>query len=207
MSESVIVTGKDLAARIGCRPSYVVELKRQGRLVPAPDGRGYCLAESLALYEATRDPSRVGVAERHAEARGRATAAADGGGPPVGGEGAAEDDVDDDKPVRGVHAERRAQALADKEEALAAAAIRDNRLRDGELMEARDVEAAVASAASALRKELEQLPDALAPQVAPLSDEHAIRSLIAEAIDTALREVARKFTAISKAHEQSRGGA
>ncbi|MFP3415846.1 hypothetical protein SB773_30875, partial [Bacillus sp. SIMBA_074] len=62
----VVVTGKLLADHIGCRPSYIVELKRAGRLVLGPDGKGYLRDASLALYEQTRDPAKSGVAARHA---------------------------------------------------------------------------------------------------------------------------------------------
>lgn len=50
MIESGVVTGNVLAAHIGCKPSYVVELRKRGRVVVAPDGNGYLLSESLALY-------------------------------------------------------------------------------------------------------------------------------------------------------------
>jgi len=51
--EDVVVTGVELAAFLGCRPSYIVELKRNGRLVPAAGGKGYLKAASLTVSAAS----------------------------------------------------------------------------------------------------------------------------------------------------------
>lgn len=201
--EPVVVTGKELAARIGCRPSYIVELKRTGRLVPDPDGKGYLLAESMALYESTRDPSRAGVAARHAAARASAAAVAAPSASPATN-GPQDVHEDDERPtgVAGGHADRRAKALADKEEALAAAAIRENRIALGELMQAQDVEAAVRQAGTLLRTALERIADVLAPQVAPISDEGRIHVMIHDAVEEAMTDASRRFAAIAQKESQ-----
>jgi hypothetical protein len=47
-------------------------------------------------------------------------------------------------------------------------------------MDAGDVEAAGANAGGMLRKAIERLPDVLALQLAPMTDESAIRNLLAD---------------------------
>lgn len=57
-------------AHMGWKGRYVYELKKAGRLVMSEDGKHVLVAESIARVEATRDPSRAGVAQRHADNRG-----------------------------------------------------------------------------------------------------------------------------------------
>lgn len=57
-------------AHMGWKGRYVYELKKAGRLVMTEDGKRVLVAESIARVEATRDPSRAGVAQRHADNRG-----------------------------------------------------------------------------------------------------------------------------------------
>lgn len=181
----VVVSGADLARLLGCKPSYVVELKRHGRLVPNPDGKGYLRAASVALYNDTRDPSRAGVAARHAEARGAALA---GGGDDVGEEG-----EDESSPGQGSDARRKAKALADKAEADARNAILDLQERLGELLPARQVERVVSEAATGLRLALERMADTLAPQLAATTDEARCRQMVWDEVSHALEELSRGF--------------
>jgi hypothetical protein len=192
----VVVTGKELAAYIGCRPSYVVELKRHGRLVLAPDGKGYLKSASLALYEATRDPSRAGVAERHAAARGASLVNAGGDGVSE----AADDDEGETEP-KGSDAKRKAKALADKAETDARMAQIELSEKLGELLPRAEVERAVGEAATALRTALERLPDALAPQLAAITDEGKVRQLLWDELTHALEELSRGFRAAAKQQE------
>jgi hypothetical protein len=64
----------EFASRFGWKQSYVTQLKKDGRLALTGDGKAIRVAESLALIETTRDPSRAGVAARHAQARTKAAA-------------------------------------------------------------------------------------------------------------------------------------
>jgi len=73
------------ARRLGCRPGYVTELRRRGRLVLTHDGKAICVADSLARIEATRDPTKAGVRDYHARARQNAAAALPAPGTGVGG--------------------------------------------------------------------------------------------------------------------------
>ncbi|MGH8038933.1 MAG: hypothetical protein ACREPC_06855 [Stenotrophomonas sp.] len=207
-SEDVQVSGKDLALLIGCRPSYIVELKKKGRLVCAEDGKGYLRDASLALYGQTQDPSYSAVAARHAQARGASLAGAGEGAHPdsdadaddleadgeaESGEGAALPVTPDSK--------RKAKALADKAEIDAKAAARDYEVSMGKLLDAGQVEHVLAEAATAIRVELEleRMADALAPQLAATSDEARCRELIWNEVSHALEEMSRGFRVASTA--------
>lgn len=199
--EDVQVTGKELAVLIGCRPSYIVELKKKGRLVSAEDGKGYLRDASLALYGQTQDPAYSAVAARHAQARGSSLA---GAGDGAGVEG---DDLDDDSDSEASgesaaapatpDAKRKAKALADKAEIDAKAAARDYEVSMGKLLDASQVEAVLAEAATAIRVELERMADALAPQLAATADEARCRELIWNEVSHALEEMSRGFRSAS----------
>lgn len=191
-SEDVRVSGKDLAALIGCRPSYVVELKKKGRLVPAEDGKGYLRNASLELYRQTQDPSYAAVAARHAQARGGSLA----------GAGVEADDADvdqDEEPGSNApatpDAKRKAKALADKAEIDAMAAARDYDVSMSKLLDAGQVEHVLAEAATAIRVELERMADTLAPQLAATTDEARCRDLVWNEVSHALEEMSRGFKA------------
>ena len=195
------VTGAQLAARIGCRPSYIVQLKRQGRVVACQGG--YQLAASLALYEQTKSPAHAGVAQRHAEARGGALAHPQGDSG-AGAEDEGEDAADNDsRPAPVGDAARRAKALADKAETDAAAAQRDLAISLGLLLRRDDVASMLGQAAGTFRATLERLADTLAPQLAAVADEHRCRELIWTEVNHALEELSRSFRAVGQTQEAS----
>lgn len=196
-SEDVRVSGKDLAALIGCRPSYVVELKRKGRLVPADDGKGYLRDASLALYGQTQDPSYTAVAERHATARGSALVAS-GVMDEEDGDAEAEAEAEAKAPPT-KDSLRKAKALADKAEIDAMAAARDYEVSMGKLLDAGQVEHVLAEAATAIRVELERMADTLAPQLAATTDESRCRELVWNEVSHALEEMSRGFRSASAA--------
>lgn len=200
MTAGTTVSGKELAAHIGCRPSYIVQLKREGRVVLAEGGKGYLLEPSLALYRETRSPAHVAVAQRHAVARGVEQTV-----PP-----ADPDDVDDDTgdelsagPAASGSQARRARALADKAEVDAKAAQRDLDISLGRLLDRRDVEAVLGQAAGALRAELERMADTLAPQLAATTDEGRCRELVWSEVSHSLEELSRAFRDVSRPAEVS----
>lgn len=193
----------DFAKLVGFKASYITQLKKEGRLVLTDDGRRVLVAESCQLIEQTRDPSKIGVAQRHAKARNAPAAATapDQAEPPAtapadrpestdGAEGAG------DSKLANKHAERRAKAMADKEEALAEQAIRENRKSARELVEFREVQEFLASAVVNLRKAFERLPYDLAPELASLADETEIRTVLHRAVDERLRELGRQFATL-----------
>src|SRR5690606_28339636 len=125
----------------GWKASYVTQLKAANRLVLTPDRRRVLVADSLRLIEDTRDPSKAGVAARHAAARGSANPSpsihleAEQGGP--GGD----DDADDRAPVapNDPLALRRARAQAEIQEAALRKALREEQQELGELLQRDDV--------------------------------------------------------------------
>lgn len=185
-----IVNGKQLAAVLGCKPSYIVELKKLGRLVLTEDGRKFLLSESAALFEATRDPSRAGVVARHAANRAAAATTA----PPSEGEG---EESPEELPTG--DAKRRAKALADKAEWDARVAERDYRVSIGQLLDAGEVDRALAAAATTLRTALERMVDVMAPQLAAQADEVKCRDLLWQEVSHSLEEISRSFRGVAKA--------
>jgi len=191
-----MVTGKELATLIGCKPSYIVELKHKGRLVCADSGKGYLKAASLALYEQTKDPARSGVAERHALNRGAPLTAEQD-------QGDDEDDAVGDPlgPPLSSDAKRKAKALADKAETDAHMAQIELSKTLGELLSAAQVERAISEAATSLRVALEGLADTLAPQLAATTDEARCRQLVWDEVHHALEELSRGFREAAKPTE------
>lgn len=178
--------------------SYITELKAAGRLVMTEDGKRVVVADSLAMIEATRDPSKAGVAARHAAARevGQGEGAAPMPAAAPGATGDATDaDVDEvaDAATTGYQ-----DARAMRERYLAKAAKRDYLVSIGKLLSVDEVTAAVAAAAATLRTRFEGLPDVLGPQLAAAQDESAARAILAEAIEHALEEASRQFAAIGR---------
>lgn len=197
---------KEFARIYGCKPGWVTELRKQGRLVLTEDKKRVRVDESLALIKATRDPSKAGVAERHAAARGAALASdapaaqasAPTSAPEAPAAAAAADDDELPLPPNNPHADRRAKALADKEEALARKAHRDELLELNELRRASDIEPAIAEAGARLRAGFESMPYDLAPELAAITDEGEIRAKLAEYVEAQLADLARTFDRIAR---------
>lgn len=179
--------------------SYVTELKKAGRLVLTDTGK-VRVTESLALIEATRSPAHQGVADRHTAARetGAGGVLANAPTPPlVEQAGQLEDAEEPDLPTS-PHSDRRARALADKEEAAARKALRDEQLELGQLLRASEVGTALADAAVTLRGAFENMPHELAPELAALNDEAMVCSRLMEFVETQFTELARRFAAIAR---------
>lgn len=195
MSEPNEVSAKQLARILGVGASYITQLKGEGRLVRTADGKRFLLAESRRLLAETADPSKAGVAARHAAARGAAVALE------AGGQGVDQDDPDaplapiQDDPL----AKRRALAQAQAEEAKARKLLRDEAVELGQLLPVDEVRSAIADAVTALRADLENLPAILAAQVAAEHDEDRVRVILRDAIEHSLRDTSRKFGAVVKA--------
>lgn len=186
------VSFKAFAKILGERsPSYVTQLKDDGRLVLSADGKRIRAKESLALIRTTADPGKAGVAAHHATqraARGAGEAQA-----PATPETAADDATG---PTPGYQHWRERG-----ERAKALAAERENAVAEGKLLDAGDVAAVVSSAIVTLRSRLEHLPDILGPQLAGVTDEAQARAMLAEAIEHELEEASRQFAALAKAVE------
>lgn len=183
------------ADRIGVKPSYVRQLEIDGRLVLTPDGKAVLVAESIARIEATRDPSKQAVAERHAAERG-ASALTGHDRAPAG---------DDEHEVDGmplpqydfqISKAKREHWAAEREQTAF-------RKEAGELIERAEHIAAFARAGANLRAKLEAWAAVLPPQLAG-RDEAAIRSTLVEQVEQVLRELAAAITA--QAQEAAHAG-
>lgn len=181
-------------ARIGrFKPSYVTQLRHDGRLVLTDDGKAVKVRESLERIQATRDPSKAGGVARHEAERGTAVVTAQPEKysetipPPES------DEAEDTQPGTGYQ-----EARARKEHWLAKAAERDYQVSIGKLLDADQVVAVAADAVANLRTSLEGLPEILGPQLAAEPDEARCRALIAEAIEHALDEAARRFNKLAQ---------
>lgn len=97
-----------------------------------------------------------------------------------------------------LHSLRRARALADKEEAAARKAERDEEIELGQLLRTADVKFALTEVEAALRSALEALPHALAKELALITDEGQLRARMVGAVETLLTELSRRFGALAK---------
>lgn len=174
------------ADRIGVKPSYVRQLEIDGRLVLTPNGRAVLVEASIARIEATRDPGKQAVAERHAAERG--APAATGHAVPLLDDG--EDDAGElsgsalynfqSSKAKKMHWEAEREQTAFRKEA-------------GELMERSAVVAAFADAGATLRGQLEAWSTVLPPQLAG-RDEAAVRATITDQVEQLLRDLSDKFS-------------
>lgn len=179
---------REFARLAGYKPGYVTQLRKDGRLVLAEDGRAIRVAESLERIKATRDPSKAGVAARHAAKRAEASTTT------PEGQGEGEGATDPAEPGGSAYQDARAR----REHFLAKSAERDYLVSMGKLMDAGEVTATVASAMTRLRTRLESMPDVLGPQLAAVEDEARARAMLAEAVEHALAEASREFASLGK---------
>ncbi|MCK9985675.1 MAG: hypothetical protein AzoDbin1_02147 [Azoarcus sp.] len=177
---------KEFAAIIGCRPSYVTELRKAGRLVLTDDGKAVRVAESIARIEATRDPAMKAVADRHAAARGAELATSAGEKVPEVGAPDPDDEEAEGGPDFQLWKARKERAAALREEIKLGEEAKEYLRRD-------DALAVVSNAFVTLRTELEALPDSIAPVLAGESDEQRVRVLLAEEIEHALGNLAEQI--------------
>lgn len=207
--EAGTATFSGFARAIGVKASYVTELKTAGRLVLTADGKRVRVEESRALIRSTSDPAKAGVVARHAAGRGRAAATpaspapSSATGADIGEDGDQESARAYTDPVEESHARRRTKALADKAEADARKALRDEQVELAQLLPAEDVEHAVRGAVITFRGALENLPNTIAPELAAISDEGRVRVVLAEALEHALEELARKFGQLARAESEA----
>lgn len=194
MTNPETATFKAFAEHIGCKPSYVTELRKAGRLVLTDDGKAVLVAESIARIEATRDPSRAGVAERHAAQRGAPLATADAlpRAATAAGDGAEGQDDDEDDPKFQRWKARRERAAALREEIKLGEESK-------EYLRRTDAAAIVGNAFVMLRTSLEAMPDSVAPVLAGETDENRIRILLAEEVEHILGNCSAELAKLDQA--------
>lgn len=171
------VTRIEFARLRGIKPSYVTQLAREGRLVLTDDGKRVKVAESIARIEATRDPSKQGVADRHAAARSQA---------PVAAPAPAADPAD-----KIGNSYQTARAVKERYAALQAKL--DYEAAIGKYVLAAEAVAAVADGDTLIRTRFEALADTLAPRLAAISDEQQVRATLHDEIEIILGDLSRSF--------------
>lgn len=191
-----VCTQAEFAAAQGWHRSTVTRLKQAGRLVM--QGRMVEIAASLARIEETGG-MRFDVAERHAANRAQPVTqpaqpeAEKTAQAPLAGavKGTGSGDGAIAAPASGSGTgERRSDAQARKEAALADLAEMDVKQKRGNLIPKDDVDAALRAFATSVRARLDVLPDQLAPLLAPVSDLDEIHALLAEHARSILAAVA-----------------
>lgn len=182
----------EFARHAGFKPSYVTQLKREGRLVLSDDGKAVKAAESLARIQETRDPSKAAVAARHAAARASAAqTAADA--PPSSVSSPEDDDLDAGLQVRHDY-----QAARAKREHLAAeTAELEYRKVCGELIEVSALQPVLAGAAATLCASLDRIEHDIVPVLIGL-DEEAMRLQVREYIDQIRADLAESFAKMGR---------
>ena len=198
MTTPTQLTIPDFAAHIGCKRNYGYQLRNEGRLVMAADGKHVLVAESIERIAATRDPSKAGVAARHAVARGAAaqtghaqnTAVAPENIAQVATETVANTENGQEDAPGALYDFQSAKA---KREHWAAEREHAQYLKEaGELMERAAVVAAFADAGATLRAGLESWQVTLPPTLVGL-DESAIRTTLADQVERLLHDLVDKL--------------
>ncbi|MDD0817201.1 hypothetical protein PSQ39_21380 [Curvibacter sp. HBC28] len=182
---TLTLTLGEFCDRINVKRSYGTQLRNEGRLVIAPDGKRVLVQASIDRIEATRDPSKAGVAARHAEQRG---APADTGhqvDAPAAAASATEA-TDATDPAAGLYDFQSSKAkrehwAAEREHA-------QYRKEAGELIERSVHVAAFASLGALLRAKLEGWAAILPPQLVG-RDEAGMAAAIAEQVEYLLGDI------------------
>lgn len=181
MTTPETLTPRQLAERLGFKPHYGNQLAKEGRFVLAPDGKHVLVQESIARFHATKDPSKQGVADRHAA--GRAAAAPAQAEPPLDDE----DDAGGDAPMYDFH-----NAKAKREHWAAEREHAAFRKDAGELIELTAHITAMADVGATVRAKLEAWASTLPPQLAG-RDEAAVRATLADQVELLLRALADRM--------------
>lgn len=179
------LTPRQLAERLGYKPQYGNQLAKEGRFVFAPDGKRVLVQESIARFNATKDPSKQGVAARHAAAREAAAQAPVPAPKPDPEEEEGEGAPDGTRYDFHASKAKREHWAAEREHA----AFRKDA---GELIELTVHIAAMADVGATVRSKLEAWASTLPPQLAG-RDEPAVRATIADQVELLLRDLADRL--------------
>lgn len=169
------VTKSQFAAHLGVSPSYVTQLRKDGRLVLSEDGM-VDLQASLARVKATEDANRDDVKKRWAQHRGEP------------GGGAAPEPDRETRAAGAFSAARAAKMMADAKKAQL-----EYQKMAGGLVELEAVQRAAAGAGATLRGALESLADRLAPELVGIQDEARVHALLTERIEEVLNNLHATF--------------
>jgi phage terminase Nu1 subunit (DNA packaging protein) len=175
-------TQSAFARRIGRAKSWITQLKTDGRLVMDAESGLVEVEASIKRIEATENPARAGVSDRHAESRRRAHAAALAGA--VAGVASGRDDPDPGKDYK------HWQAVKMRADAEMAQMDRDKKAAD--LVPREAAEFAIDDLGSAVRASLENVPDRWAPVLAPMTDLQEVRAALVEMVQAELGSMSQR---------------
>lgn len=199
MADSNVMTIPEFSVHLGFGRTYGYQLQKEGRLVMADDGKHVLVTESVARVRATEDPSKQGVAVRHATVR-RQRAEAPAEVPPslaesVPGE-ADGDPLPPEGPVPPGFDFQVAKAKREHFAALEAEA--SYRARVKELLEASEVRAVLNEVMTVLRTSIEGIAHRVAPALAAEVDEANVRSLLSAEIRYALETASSSLSKLGR---------
>lgn len=203
MSNTNVMSIGQFNKHMGYKGRYAYELAHAGRLVMAEDGKHVLVAESIQRINETKDPSRKGVADRHAQERGYEV-----GGTPV--VPAAESEKQEESaPNAGApsgDSYKFQDAKAKKEHYAALREENAYRKEAGELMEAGEAVGAFADAAAKVAGVLDAVPATVGPMLAGLDQAEVIR-VLGEQMDIARAEMAAAINKLAaEMEERQKGG-
>lgn len=202
-----LLSQSSFARQQGWSPSYVTQLKREGRLVIGVGGL-VDVENSLRRIAETADPSKDGVTTRHARNRASKAKTEVSEGSDVepgeksagkpGKDGSADDEQDE-------IAASYSKSRAIKEHFAAQSARLSFEREAGKLCETADVLRAGASLGVALRTALESLPDQIAPELAPLSDVSKVHALLVERVEGVLNHLSVELSRLAETVSGEKG--
>jgi hypothetical protein len=197
-TDTNLMTIPEFSAHLGFGRTYGYQLQKEGRLVMADDGKRVLVDESIARVRATEDPSKQGVAQRHADARRQKALAPAAPVPtePDTGERDAEGDAPNEGPVPTGFDFQVAKAMREHFAALEAEA--SYRARVKELLEASEVRAVLHEVMTVLRTSIEGIAHRVAPALAAEVDEAAVRSLLGAEIRHALETASGSLSKLGR---------
>jgi len=171
------ITQAEFARQNKWSRSHVTGLKQAGRLVMTEDGKHVLVKESLARIEATRDPNRDDVAERHAAERAAVSTPA--------------------APAEERVTASYQQSRAVKERYLALQAKAEYEERIALLVKAEDVKRAFSAQWTQLRIAMDHARDQMAADLAAESDSNVIHAMLGEHFEQLQSEFCRALSAWS----------
>lgn len=188
------------AKAMGWKPSYVTSLRHAGRLVLTDDNLQVRVPESLQRIADTRDPSKAGVADRHAA--GRAAREAEQDGDMHGDDDALHAPQARAAGQGGEDGNRYQRARAAKEQYLAMQAKLDYEERIGKLVDAQQVRAIAADMGATVRRRLESLPTVLAAMVDE-RDRDRIHTLTTDHVEQTLSDLESAYARATARKDQA----
>ena len=180
----------DFAKKIGVSNSQISQLINAGRVVLDGEGKyaKVLVDESIALIESTKDLSKKGVADRHANERAEKTGEPQQTTPQIEESGKASSVYQQSK------------AMREKYNAMLAKLEFEKAI--GKVLDLNDVTLAISRAATDLRGQLETLPDRFAAQFAAENDPAKIRLQAAETIEHLLTGLEKHFKKLAIEHHE-----